>query len=172
MNRILLTLALLLAPVLCFAAEPSWPPLPPLEAPTPEVPTPITDLLPKARDNDAALLKAAQDDRIKELGTFVEILIAQYRVGTVDFNQLASAQNELSNALLDSTDQPEKRVALLEEQLVMANDILKIVQARVKAGTVTQADVCHAKAIFLDVKIKLLRERNRKMPSTTTEKQP
>ena len=73
---------------------------------------------------------------------------------------------------MDSTDEPEKRVALLERQLVMANDVLKIVQARFNSGTATQADICHAKAVFLDVKIKLLRERNRKIPPTPTAKQP
>ncbi len=178
MNRIVLPLLLgvSLASVFCFAADPLAPPPfpPPLESPTSIAPTPITDLLPKARDNDAALLKAAQDERIKVLGQLVEILLSQYTVGTVDFNQLGSAQNELSNALLDSMEEPEKRIAMLEKQLVMANDVLSVAKAKLNAGTVTQADAVRAKAVFLDVKIKLLRERNRKLPPTPnrTGKQP
>ena len=189
MSRIaitLLTLGLSLSPVLCFAEEPNAnqapappqpQPLPPPQEllPTrPEPPTTLADLLPKASDNDATLLKAAQDERIKVLRQLVESLLLQYREGTVDYNQLGSAQNELSSAMLDSTDDPAKRVALLEKQLVMANDVFRIVKARVDSGTVTIADACRAKVVFLDIKVKLLRERSRKrlpMPNPTG-KQP
>ena len=107
MNRFvlpLLTLGLSLAPVLCWAGEP----------PSKEI------------DHDAAQLKAAQNERIKVLTQLVEVLTEQYRVGTADFPQLFSAENELCNAQLDSTDEPAKRVALLTKQLDKANDFVKI----------------------------------------------
>ena len=92
----------------------------------------------------------------------VEVLTAQFKVATVDFIQLSTAQDELCDAQLDATDEPEKRVALLTKQLDRANDVVKFVQGRFDAGTVTQVDVCRAKSLYLGIKIKLLRERNRK----------
>ena len=47
---------------------------------------------------------------------------------------------------------PEKRVALLTKQVDMANDILKIVQARFEAGTVTELDICRVKSLHLGLK--------------------
>ena len=143
MNRIvflLLIVGVSLASVLCWAAEPP----------------------PKDSDNDAVQLKTAQNDRIEVLTQLVKELTAQYRVGTVDFAQVSSAEIELCDAMLDSTDEPAKRVALLTKQLDKANDAAKIAQARHDAGTVTHSDVLRAKSLCLDIKIRLLRERSRK----------
>ena len=112
--------------------------------------------------DDAAELKAVQAERIKVLTQAVDVLTAQYMVGTVDFCQVAAAETDLCNALLDSTDDPDKRTALLAKQLDRATGILKVTQSRFDAGTVTQADVLRAKSHQLDIKIKLL--RNRKKP--------
>ena len=155
MNRItfpILVLGLSLASVVCRAAEPQL----------------------KASGDDAAQLKALHAERIKLLKQLVDIYLSQYSVGTVDFNQLCSAQNELCDAQLDSMDEPEKRVALLTKQVDMANDILKIVQARFDAGSVSEADRCRAKSLHVGLKIRLLRERNSKRPpiSTPPGKQP
>jgi len=91
-----------------------------------------------------------------------------------DLLQVFSAQNELCNAQLDSTDEPEKRVALLTKQLDNANKVLEIVQGQMKAGVAGPADLFRAKSQYLNVKIMLLRERNRKRPPTPnpTGKQP
>lgn len=130
------------------------------------VPAAAAEPQPKASDDDAAQLKAAQDERVKVLTQLVEELTAQYRVGTADVAQVSSAERDLSNALVDSTDEPAKRVALLTKQLDKANDLLKITQSRFESGTVTHADVSRVKALCLDIKIKLLRERNGKRPLT------
>ena len=98
MNRIAfpLLLALSLAPVLCWAAEPK----------------------PKANDDIAAQLKAAQDERVMVLTQIAETVAQQQKMGTVDLvDQVFSADSELCNAQLDATDEPEKRVALLTKQL-------------------------------------------------------
>ncbi|MGO9111290.1 MAG: hypothetical protein ACLP9L_18850 [Thermoguttaceae bacterium] len=180
MNRFafpILLLGVLLAPVLCLAAEPNanQPPAPPIPppgwsppdlTPQPEPPVAAADLLPKSRDNDAALLKAAQDERVKVLTQTVEVLTSQYKAALVDFIQLSSAQDELCDALLDSTEEPEKRVALLTKQLGRANDVVKLVEARHAAGTVTDMDVFRAKSQYLGIKIKLLKERSGKRPPT------
>ncbi len=119
---------------------------------------------PKASDDDAAQLKAALEERVKVLMELVEDLTAGYKIGTVDVTQVFSAENDLCTALLDSTDERAKRVALLTKQLDKANDILKITQARFESGTVTHVDLCRLKALCLDIKIKLLQERNKKKP--------
>jgi len=143
----LLTLALSLAPAFCWATEPQA----------------------KASDNDAAQLKALQDERIRTLTQTVAALTAQYKVGMLaDVSQVFSAENELCNAQLEVTDEPEKRIALLTEQLRTANELLKVAQARVDAGTVTEVDIFRAKSVHLGLKIKLLRERGRKSPPSKT----
>jgi hypothetical protein len=116
---------------------------------------------PQPSGNDAAALKALQEERIKVLTQLVEVLTGEYRVSTVDFNQLFSAENELCNALLDSTDEPAKRVAVLTKQVEQANDILKTTQARFEAGTASRADILRAKSLCLGVKIKLLKEQSK-----------
>ena len=140
MNRITFPmLALGVAPVFCWAAEPQ----------------------PKASDDSAAQLKAAQDERIKLLTQNVEILTEQYKIAAVDFPQVFSAECDLWNAQLDSTDEPEKRIALLTKQLDRANDFVKLTQGRFDAGTLGNVDLNRTKSLYLNVKIKLLRERSK-----------
>jgi len=64
------------------------------------------------------------------------------------------------------TDDPEKRVAVLTKHLDKASEFVKFVQGQVNAGIAGQADLLRAKSLYLDIKIKLLRERNRKRPPT------
>lgn len=119
---------------------------------------------PKASDNDAAQLKAVQDERIKVLNQLVVVLTAHYKAGTCDVARVFAAENDLCNALLDSTDKPEKRVALLTKEVDKAKGLIKITEARFDTGIATQADVLQAKSLYLGLKIKLLRERNKKKP--------
>ncbi len=119
----------------------------------------------KASNDVAAELKAAQAEQVKTLTQLVEVLTAQYKTGTVDFAQFASAEAELCNAQLDATDGLEKRIALLTRQLDRASDVLKLAEARLAAGTVAEADVFRAKSQYLDIRIKLLREKNKKSPT-------
>ncbi len=45
-------------------------------------------------------------------------------------------------------------------------DLLKIVEARFQAGIVTQADVCQARSLLLNTKIRLLREHGTQKAAT------
>jgi outer membrane protein TolC len=114
--------------------------------------------------NDAAELKELEKERIATLTRLVEIVVAQYRTGTIDYQQVAQAQHDLLHAKLDSAGSPDERIALLEEQLKLANATLKVAETRFEAGRVTQPDVFRAKAFCLDVKINLLRERGKVKP--------
>jgi len=147
MSRIaslLLLLALSIAPVLCLTAEPQ----------------------PTTNDDVAAQLKSALDERVKVLSQLVELLTGYYKLGAVDIAQVATAENDFCNALLDSTDEPEKRIALLTKQLDKVSDILKITQGRRQTGQVDVAVLYRAKSLYLDVTIKLLRERGKDRPPT------
>jgi hypothetical protein len=160
MNRItfpMLMLGLSLAPIVGCETKPS----------ANQSPASAAEPQSKASHNDAAQLKAAQDERIKVLTQIVETVAEQQKTGTVDVvDQLFSAESELCDALLDSTNEPEKRVALLTKQLDKANDFVKVLQARGEAGKVLLQDVLRAKSQYLGVKIKLLRERSKKRPPT------
>ena len=96
----------------------------------------------------------------------MEIVTSQHKVAAVDYSQVASAESDLCNALLDSTDESEKRIALLTKQLEKANDFVTVMQGRFDAGSVSEIDLSRAKVLCLDVKIKLLRESSseRQMP--------
>ena len=124
--------------------------------------------------NIEAQLKTAQDERVKVLTQLVEALASQGKLGIVNADQVFSAETDLCNALLDSTDEPEKRVALLTKQLDKANAFLESIQGQVKAGIVGQADGLRAKSLYLNANIKLLREGSSKRPltSTPTAKRP
>jgi outer membrane protein TolC len=114
--------------------------------------------------SDAAEVKELQKERVAVLTLLVKIVAAQYATGTVDFHQVAQAQRELLDAKVDSAGSPEERIALFEEQLKLASEILKVAQARFESGRVSQPDVLRAKAFYLDVKIKLVRERAKPKP--------
>ena len=90
------------APLLPPQVSPPQEPLPPPSLPPVSLQSPTNGRAnvvpaaaaePQAKDSgdDAAQLKAAQEERIVVLKKLVEIAIAQYRVGTVDFNQVSSA---------------------------------------------------------------------------------
>jgi hypothetical protein len=157
MNRIVLPLLLVfsLAPLLSRAAEPNANrALAAAAEPQPD----------KASGNDAAQLKVAQEERIKVLTQLVEALTAQSRTGAADLAQVFSAENELCKARLESTDEPEMRIALLTKQLDNMSRLVAMTQGQVKAGIVSQADLLRAKSLYLEVKVKLLRERSGKTP--------
>jgi len=117
-----------------------------------------------AAGDDDAQLKATKDERVKVLTDLLELITGSYHGGTAEAAQICSTHNDLCNALLDSTEEAEKRVALLTKQLEKASEFLKNTQRRFDSGTITQADVLRAKSLCLDIKIKLLRERSRKEP--------
>lgn len=114
--------------------------------------------------NDSAELKALEKERIATLTRLVDLVVARYRRGGVDFHEVAQARHELLNAKLDSAGSSEERIALLEEQLKWAKETLNVAEVRFDAGRVTEPDVCRAKAFCLDVKIKLMRERGKLKP--------
>jgi Outer membrane efflux protein len=120
----------------------------------------------KPTPDEAAQVAALQKERSELLETLVKILVDQYSVGTVDFDKLSSAEHKLCEARLEAAEGDSKKtIAILTEQLKFAEDIVAVVKARFKAGTVTEADVIEAQAQCLGVKVKLLRARGQSQPS-------
>ena len=127
----------------------------------PGVPPPAAAAEPaaKASNDVAAEIKAARGERIKVLADIVEIVTSQYKAATADFAQVFSAENDLYNARLDATDDPEKRIALLTKHLAKAGELVEYRQQQVRSGTVGETEVLRAKSLCLEIKIRLLRER-------------
>jgi hypothetical protein len=111
--------------------------------------------------SDAAELKELQKERIETLTGLVDLVLRQLQSGRTDFTHVVRAQMDLVDAKLDSAENPRERMVLLEEQLKMAQSILDDVKRRADIGspTTTGAEVLQAKALCLDIKIKLVRER-------------
>jgi outer membrane protein TolC len=113
-----------------------------------------------ASEHTATQIKALQKERSEALERVVAISTSQYQGGMLPFESVASAQRDLLSALLESTDKPEDRIALLTRQLENAANVLKIAEQRFQNGATTNADVYRAKAHYLGVKVKLLQERS------------
>jgi outer membrane protein TolC len=121
----------------------------------------------KSPANGAAQIIALQKERVAALQELVKICIAQYQSGVMPLESVSTAQNELIDALLDSTAKPEERVTLLTEQLKIADMVVQAFDKRYKAGFGTmKTEFLRAKSHYLNVKIKLLRERGRLKPVT------
>ena len=123
---------------------------------------------PKASGNSAAELKAAQEERIEVLTRLAEVLTARYNNGQVSGADVFSAEHELCNAILDSTEESKKKITLLTKLVERASEVLATAQARFATGQATESDVLRAKSLFLGIKIKLLQERN----TVPTERHP
>jgi hypothetical protein len=113
---------------------------------------------PPAKD-PAAQLRSLMEERRDTLDKAVQVLLAQYRVGTVDVERLASAMSRLGEAELDFAKNKDERIAVCRKQVEVCRDFEKICQGRRDAGTVTDADVLQAKAERLKAEIQLLREQ-------------
>ena len=111
--------------------------------------------------DDAAEIRALQQERIAALTGVVQILLEHYRHGNVDFRTLALAQTDLLAAQFDATDDAKERIALLERQLKVASEALESAVRKVEAGRANEVESLQAKAQVLDIKIKLLRERGK-----------
>ena len=109
----------------------------------------------------AAEIKALQKERIAALSSVVEVLLEQYRHGGAEFRALALAQTDLLAAKFDATDDANERIVLLQRELKVATDALDTAERKVQAGRANAVESLQAKALVLDIKIKLLRKRGK-----------
>src|SRR5436309_12944455 len=71
-------------------------------------------------EDETAELKKLQKEQIATLTQEVKILNTQYQAGRVDLERLFLAQMELCDSKLDAADTPNERIAVLTEQLKLA----------------------------------------------------
>jgi len=119
---------------------------------------------PPAKDTAAqsdSLLKQRRD----ALDSLVQILVDQYRAGTVDFSRLSDALHRLGGAGLELAKSKDERTAACQKQVALCRDVTKICQARVYAGRASQIDVCDAIAEQTMAEIRLLREKSGDNPA-------
>ena len=127
--------------------------LPPAAAAAPQAPS-------EPVQNSLAELKALQKERIETLAKIAKLLKLQYNAGQVDFRRLVAAEMKLIDAKVESADTLSEGIALLEELLAMAKKVLDLTEARYQRGfRVSEIDLLESKTLYLDVKIRLLRER-------------
>jgi outer membrane protein TolC len=91
----------------------------------------------------------------------VEMLVAQYRAGVVDFGRVAAAQRDMLRAAAELEEDAQKRLDALRGVVEIATRVQQGTEDRHKAGIVGQADVLQAKAVLLEARIELLREELR-----------
>jgi len=106
-----------------------------------------------------AEIKDLQQQRIVLLGKAAKMLDTQYRMGSVDFTDLKAAEREWLEARLDAAEAPPQRIAVLEEFQKSVEELVKAVEGRYTSGRCSKADLDRAKASLLDVRIRLLRQR-------------
>src|SRR5262249_23061768 len=116
------------------------------------------------KEDKAEEIKRLLVERQKTLRAAVDVLMAQYQAGVVDFQRVAQAQRAFLRATLDLPLPPEKRLAALRESRELADATVKVTEARFKRGMVTQADVLEAQAALLEARIELLREQAKAQP--------
>jgi hypothetical protein len=114
-------------------------------------------------DDETAELRKLHKEQIATLTEEVVILTAQYQAASVGFERLFLAQMELCDAKLDAADSPKERIAVLTEQLKLAESAQQITEMRhaVGAAGTNPADVMSAKSLCLKIKIRLVRERGK-----------
>jgi outer membrane protein TolC len=82
--------------------------------------------------------------------------------------EVSKAQEKLFKAKLEATDKPNERIALLEEQLKIAKNVLDFTEKSYKAGfQITEVEFLRAKAHYLTIEIKLLKEREKNQPKSS-----
>ncbi len=120
----------------------------------------------RGKQEEAAQVKALQVRRVDTLRRLVALYTLGYELGTHGVEVVVDAKTELINAQSEATDNHEDRVALLTELVKVTTERLRTTEARQKAGIATEAAVLQARSLFLDAKIRLLRERGTQKAAT------
>jgi outer membrane protein TolC len=114
--------------------------------------------LSRERHAAAAEIKESQQKRIALLEKASQIAIAQLRIGTMDFLGVKSIKRDLLEARLDVAETPSKHIAVLEGSLRSAEELVKAIDI-IMQGRSNEPDLDLANAMVLEIKIRLLRER-------------
>ena len=125
----------------------------------------LTDQQSEKKTTEPTKLEKLQKERIEALVKLVRLLEEQSLPGGLKtFSDFSKAQDELIQCKLEATNKPDERIALIEEQLKIAQGVFKAVENAVKIGFghFTESDYQQAKVHCLTIEIKLVKERTDK----------
>ena len=109
--------------------------------------------------NQSQKLEELLKERRDTLRQLVDVVTGQYRNGTTGFESVARATDQLIDADLELTKNPEGRIAILQRRVELMKGLFAMVDMKFKNGLVTQAQVLAAKAALLQSQIHLTREQ-------------
>jgi hypothetical protein len=104
-----------------------------------------------AKNNDSAQIKALENERLQALTKLVEILRAQYLVGTIDCDAVIGVEGDFLDVQLATSSTAESRAALLAG--VIKEQEKKLYRMANFSEAANQADVEWFRALLLRMKI-------------------
>jgi hypothetical protein len=107
-------------------------------------------------EKDEREIKKGEKALVKILTELVKNYRERYKMGTVPLEVLVRAQAALLDARMHAAEKPEERAALLEEGAKSEGDLFKVADSKRKAAA------CSARSLFMDTKIRMLRQRGAK----------
>lgn len=111
-------------------------------------------------------LAELRKERIAIYEKIVPIVLEQYKSGIASYPDYARAEEDVLTAKLEMTAKPSERIAILQEQLKLAEKIADNIEQASRAGAqLTQADALRARAHCLSIEIQLVKERGNEKPA-------
>jgi RNA polymerase sigma factor (sigma-70 family) len=126
---------------------------------------PASEKDPKAVVEPEAALNENLKDRREMLLKAIKVRMEQWRTGTGTLDPLKDDLRALVKLSAESTSAKKERVAGLEECLKLSQEIVKVIEALVKAGRETEVAVLEAKVLQLEIQAELLREQTKTAPA-------
>ena len=117
-----------------------------------------------ATERPAAKIKELLKERSKVLNKVVDLLEKQYQAGTVSINEVLQAKRAALEAKLDLSGTAAERIAVLKDAVKIAQQMVELTEARVKAGQGSEVDLLRAHALLLQCQVRLLREEGKGKP--------
>tara|TARA_R110002095_G_scaffold2435_1_gene9882 strand:+ start:3086 stop:3535 length:450 start_codon:yes stop_codon:yes gene_type:complete len=97
------------------------------------------------------------------LSQLVKLQTEAYRNGETGLETIIQASQQLLLVELELATSHEERIKLLERSIKMARELEKIAEAKHKSGNGSAADMLSSQSDRLNVEIRLVRERQKKM---------
>jgi outer membrane protein TolC len=111
------------------------------------------------RTGDAERLRSLLQLRRDTMQEWVRSVDQHYRSGRVSSDMVIQARSGLLGAELELATTAAERFAIHQRMIATLHDLEQAATERYRMGTVTQAEVLHARAARLNAEIQLIRER-------------
>ncbi len=115
----------------------------------------------KQADEQPHSLEALLKERQATLRQLVEVVTAGYRQGTMGYDAVARATEQMLDADLALAEDADARIAIFQRRIDLMESVLSMVEANFATGQASQAQVLTARAELLESRILLAREEAR-----------